>query len=53
VDSDLKALRVTTQHLGTHFSGSILASWPDGKVAADQLSFTIDIIMVKNGRKMS
>jgi hypothetical protein len=34
-------------------SGTILAFWPDGKVAADELPFTIDFVREKMSRKMA
>jgi hypothetical protein len=53
IDNEIKALRVTTQALlGTQISGSILAFWPDGKIAADKLPFTINVARVKTGRLM-
>jgi hypothetical protein len=51
IDNEIKALHVTTQALlGTQISGEIFAFWPDGKIAADKLTFTINFAMVKTGR---
>ena len=46
LDPELKALRVKTQALlGRQISGSIVVLWPDGKIAADELPYIIDVIV--------
>jgi hypothetical protein len=39
--------------LGSQISGTIVASWIDGKIAADELSFTITVARENNGRQMA
>ena len=54
IDNDIKALRIRTQALlGTKISGSIIAIWPDGKIAADELSFTIDVAREMSGKRIT
>ena len=53
IDYELKALRVTIQTmLGTQTSGSIVALWPDGKIAANELAFIIDVVREIAGREL-
>jgi hypothetical protein len=33
-------------------SGSIVAFWPDGKIAANELPFTVDIVIGYNSRQI-
>ena len=39
--------------LGTKISGSIIAIWPDGNIAADELSFTIDVAREMSGKRIT
>ncbi len=53
MDYELKALRVTIQTmLGTQTSGTIVALWPDGKIAANELPFIINVVREITGRKL-
>ncbi len=53
IDYELKALRVTIQTmLGAQTSGTIVALWPDGKIAASELPFIIEVIREITGREL-